>query len=170
MFWLGTLTLGSLLSGICWLRGLGLPVSFRLGINPVSEFSFVVPGEPIGQGSMRHIGGGRMIASNDKKLKWWREQIALAVVARRLDLGEVVSFDSAVRLEVKFCVERNKAAEKRKHPVTPYDLDKLIRAVGDGISVSSDLLKNDSQIVEIVASKVFADGCPFGAHITVTEM
>ena len=170
MFWLGTLTLGSVLSGMFWLCGLGLPVRFRLGTNPVSDFAFVVPGEPIGQGSMRHIGGGRMIASNDKKLKAWREAIGVAVAARRLDSGELVSFDSAVRLEVKFCIERNKAAEKRKHPTTPYDLDKLVRAVGDGISVNSDLLKNDSQICQIVASKVFADGCPFGAHITVTEM
>jgi hypothetical protein len=42
--------------------------------------------------------------------------------------------------------------------------------VGDGISVNTDLVANDSQIVELVASKVFADGCPYGAHITVTEM
>jgi Holliday junction resolvase RusA-like endonuclease len=119
---------------------------------------------------MRHIGGGRMIASNDKKLKAWRNEIALAVQVERNVLGELVSFDSAVRLDVKFCVDRNKAAVKRKYPTTPYDLDKLVRAVGDGVSVNTDLLKNDSQIVQIVASKVFADGCPYGAHITVTEM
>ena len=130
----------------------------------------MVPGEPIGQGSMRHIGGGRMIASNDKKLKAWRDAICLAVQSERLTVGDLISFDSAVKLEVKFCIERNKAAAKRKYPTTPYDLDKLIRAVGDGISVNTDLLVNDSQIVQIVASKVFADGCPFGAHITVTEM
>jgi Holliday junction resolvase RusA-like endonuclease len=111
-----------------------------------------------------------MIASNDKKLKSWRESIALAVAVERNALGELVSFDSAIRLDVKFCIQRNKAAEKRQHPTTPYDLDKLVRAVGDAVSVNTDLLKNDSQIVQIVASKVFADGCPYGAHITVTEM
>ena len=130
----------------------------------------MVPSEPIGQGSMRHIGGGRMIASNDKKLKLWRNEIALAVAVERNNVGELVSFDSAVRLDVKFCVQRTKAAEKRQYPTTPYDLDKLVRAVGDGVSVNTNLLKNDSQIVQIVASKVFADGCPFGAHVTVTEM
>ena len=119
---------------------------------------------------MRHIGGGRMIASNDKKLKAWRDQIALSVAIERNNLGNLLTFDGAVRLEIKFCVERKKAAAKRTYPTTPYDLDKLCRAVGDGISVNTDLVANDSQIVELVASKVFADGCPFGAHITVTEM
>jgi Holliday junction resolvase RusA-like endonuclease len=136
----------------------------------VSEFSFLVRGEPIGQGSMKHIGGGRMIASNDKKLKAWREAIALAVQSKRLKCGELVSFAGAVRVDVKFCVPRVKAAAKRTYPTTPYDLDKQMRAVGDAISVNTDLVVNDSQIVVWNASKVFADGCPFGAHITVTEM
>lgn len=119
---------------------------------------------------MRHIGGGRMIASNDKALKAWRESVALAVSQERNRLQDVVQFTGAVRLDVQFCVERVKAAKDRAYPVTPYDLDKLVRAVGDGISVNSDLLMNDSQIVVINASKVFADGCPYGCHITVTEM
>ena len=136
----------------------------------MSSVTFVGPGEPIGQGSMRHIGGGRMIASNDKKLKKWREDIALSVQLMRLDVGELVAFDGAVSVDVQFCVPRVKAAEKRNYPTTPYDLDKLCRSVGDGLSVNTDLVKNDSQIVEWKARKVFADGCPFGAHITVTEM
>jgi Holliday junction resolvase RusA-like endonuclease len=136
----------------------------------VNSFSFVVPGDPIGQGSMKHIGGGRMIASNDKKLKAWREAIALAVASERLNRGELVSFVGAVRVDVQFCVPRVKAAAKRTYPITPYDLDKQMRAVGDGLSVNCDLIQNDSQIVVWNASKVFADGCPFGAHILVTEM
>jgi Holliday junction resolvase RusA-like endonuclease len=153
-----------------WLCGFLLQGLFKRGLSRVSEFSFVVRGEPVGQGSMRHIGGGRMIASNDKKLKAWREAIALAVQSKRLETGELVSFAGAVRVDVKFCVPRVKAAAKRTHPTTPYDLDKQMRAVGDAISVNTDLVVNDSQIVVWNASKVFADGCPFGAHITVTEM
>lgn len=111
-----------------------------------------------------------MIASNDKALKAWRESVALAVQKERNRLQDVVQFSGAVRLDVQFCVERVKAAKDRAYPVTPYDLDKLIRAIGDGISVNCDLLVNDSQIVVISASKVFADGCPYGGHITVTEL
>ena len=140
------------------------------GDTAVKTISFTVPGSPIGQGSMRHIGGGRMIASNDKALKAWRDSVALAVQQERNRLQDVVQFTGAVRLDVQFCVERVKAAKDRAYPVTPYDLDKLIRAVGDGISVNCDLLVNDSQIVVINATKVFADGCPYGGHITVTEL
>lgn len=141
-----------------------------LGIKRVKTISFNVSGIPIGQGSMKHIGGGRMIASNDKALRAWRSDVATAYLVEQNRLGELVQFAGAVKLNVKFCVQRSKAAEKRAYPVTPYDLDKLIRGIGDAVSVNASLLLNDSQIVVIESSKVFADGCPFGAHITVTEL
>ena len=119
---------------------------------------------------MKHIGGGRMIAANDKALKAWRSDVATAFLIEQNRLGELIQFTGAVKLGVKFCVQRSKAAEKRTHPVTPYDLDKMVRAIGDAVSVNCELLLNDSQIVAIDAVKVFADGCPFGAHITVTEL
>jgi Holliday junction resolvase RusA-like endonuclease len=119
---------------------------------------------------MKHIGRGRMIASNKKALDAWRADVALAVYEEWLRLGDVVKFDCAVGVEIKFCVRRPAAAKKRKHPTTPYDLDKLCRAIGDGISVNIDLVANDSQICELRAVKVFADDCMFGAHVTVTEL
>lgn len=119
---------------------------------------------------MKHIGRGRMIPSNKKALDAWREAVALAVAQEWLRLGQVIKFEQAVRLDIRFCVPRSGVAKKRLHPITPYDLDKLCRAIGDGISINVDLLKNDSQICELHARKVFADGCPFGAHITVTEL
>lgn len=143
---------------------------FRLGVTRVATISFAVRGIPVGQGSMKHIGGGRMIATNDKALKAWRSDVATAFLVEQNRLGELVQFTGAVKLLVKFCVQRSKAAEKRTYPVTPYDLDKLIRGIGDAISVNSSLVLNDSQIVVIEASKIFSDGCPYGAHITVTEL
>ncbi len=119
---------------------------------------------------MKHIGRGRMIPSNKKDLDAFRSAIALAVKEEWLRLGEVIKFDQAVSLEIKFCMPRSAAAKKRTHPITPYDLDKLCRAVGDGISVNVDLVANDSQICELRAVKVFADDCIFGAHVTVTEL
>lgn len=143
---------------------------FRRGVIPVKTISFRVKGDPIGQGSMRHIGGGRMIASNNKALKAWRADVALACDQEINRLGELVQFTGAVSLSVKFCVTRSKAAAKRMYPVTPYDLDKLCRAVGDALSVNSSLIVNDAQIVRLDAVKVFGDGCPYGCHITVTEL
>ena len=126
---------------------------------------FWVSGEPVGQGSMRHIGGGRMIASNQKALKAWREAIASA--AREVtDL----KFDSAVKIKVTFWVSRRPRDKKDEYPVHPYDLDKLCRAVGDAVSIECDLVANDSQIVEWLATKRFTNVGEPGVEITVTEM
>jgi hypothetical protein len=76
------------------------------------SFSFLVPGEPVGQGSMKHIGNGRMIASNDKKLKVWRQAVFDAVHLKFLELDKKVFFDQALKLEVGFCVERPKTVKR----------------------------------------------------------
>lgn len=136
--------------------------SFRMTLS----FSFVVPGEPVGQGSMKHIGNGRMIASNDKKLKVWRQAVVDAVHSQFLVLGEKVFFDSALKLDVQFCVERPKTV-KRELPTTPYDLDKQIRAVGDALTISG-VISDDAIFTDIIASKRYGDGCPYGAHVTIS--
>ena len=136
--------------------------AFRMTLS----FSFLVPGEPVGQGSMKHIGNGRMIASNDKKLKVWRQAIIDAVHQNFLDAEHVVFFDSAIKLEVAFCVERPKTV-KREFPTTPYDLDKQIRAIGDALTLSG-LISDDAIITDILASKRYGDGCPYGAHVTIS--
>ena len=152
-----------------WLLGCLLRVLFRRIVSAVKTITFTVKGDPIGQGSMKHIGVGRMIASNDKALKAWRSDVALACQIERNRVGGL-QFAGAVRLDVKFCVTRSKAAAKRVYPVTPYDLDKLCRSIGDAISVNCDLLVNDAQIVQLNAVKVFGDGCPYGVHVSVTEL
>jgi Holliday junction resolvase RusA-like endonuclease len=130
------------------------------------SFSFVVPGEPVGQGSMKHIGNGRMIASNDKKLKVWRAAIVDAVHSQFLMLDEKVFFDQALKLEVTFCVERPKTVN-RELPTTPYDLDKLIRAIGDSCK-DSGLISDDAIFTDILAIKRYGNGCPYGAHVTIS--
>jgi hypothetical protein len=128
------------------------------------SFSFVVPGEPIGQGSMKHIGNGRMIASNDKKLRIWRNAIVTAIEAA----DNKPFFDGPTKLEVHFCIERPKTV-KRDFPTTPYDADKLVRAVGDGCT-DSGVISDDSIFVDIVASKRYGEGCPWGAHVTISAL
>ncbi len=136
--------------------------AFRMTLS----FSFLVPGEPVGQGSMKHIGNGRMIASNDKKLKVWRQAIIDAVHLKFLELDEKVFFDQALKLEVGFCVERPKTV-KRELPTTPYDLDKQIRAVGDALTLSG-VISDDAIITDILATKRYGNGCPYGAHVTIS--
>jgi Holliday junction resolvase RusA-like endonuclease len=136
--------------------------------NGSKSFSVVVAGEPVGQGSMRHIGNGRLIAQNDKKLKAWRAAIVEAIQQQFLTDGEVTNFDGACRLVVRFCIGEP-AKLKREYPTVPYDLDKLVRAVGDSCQ-DSGLVGNDSMFVNIDASKRYAEGCPFGAHILVESV
>lgn len=59
---------------------------------------------------------------------------------------------------------------KRDFPIVPPDTDKLLRAVGDGIGQSGVIWGDDSQIVEIVASKSYADAQPAGAIIKITAL
>ena len=132
----------------------------------IKAFSFVVEGEPVGQGSMRHIGNGRLIAQNDKKLKAWRSAMVDAIKQEMLTRQEVFQFDGAAMLTVRFCIGEP-AKLKRDLPTVPYDLDKLIRAVGDSCQ-DSGLVTNDSIFVNIVASKRYAEGCPYGAHVTIS--
>ena len=132
----------------------------------ISNFSFDVPGEPVGQGSMKHIGNGRMIASNDKKLKVWREAVVDAVHLKFLQIEEKPFYDSAIKVDMRFCVTRPKTV-KREYPITPYDCDKLIRAVGDSLTMSG-VISDDAIITDITATKRYGDGCPYGAHITIS--
>ena len=132
----------------------------------IKAFSFLVEGEPVGQGSMRHIGNGRLIAQNDKKLKAWRSAMVEAIKQEMMSNQEIVQFDGAAMLTVRFCIGEP-AKLKRDYPTVPYDLDKLIRAVGDSCQ-DSGLVTNDSVFVNIVASKRYAEGCPYGAHVTIS--
>ena len=51
---------------------------------------------------------------------------------------------------------------------TTPDLDKLIRAVGDGVATDAGLLKDDSRIVSINAEKRYCvEPEPFGALIMI---
>jgi len=134
----------------------------------VKSFSFVVPGEPVGQGSMKHIGAGRMIASNDKKLRPWRKAVTQAILDKLAADNVEMFFDGPTKLEVHFCIERPKTV-KREFPTTPYDADKLIRAISDSCT-DSGVIYDDAIFVDIVASKRYGDGCPWGAHVTISEL
>lgn len=119
-----------------------------------SLLAFDVLGEAKPQGSKRHVGGGRMVESC-KALKPWREAVtaaAIAAGAARWD-GPVV-----VRLEFRFDRPKGHWGAKGLRPSAPAakttkpDLDKLVRAVLDGLW---PCWGDDAQVVELLASKRF---------------
>ena len=58
-------------------------------------------------------------------------------------------------VEIVFYLERPHSTV-RKYPNTAPDIDKLLRAVFDGLQ-ESDFISNDGQIVEVKARKIWAD-------------
>ena len=110
---------------------------------------FFVEGTPIPQGSMKHIGNGRMIHSRATELATWRALIALA--AKQAGCTPI---DSPIIISMRFQLKRPKTV-KRDHPTVPPDLDKLVRGVLDGLTNTAYL--DDSQVIDIKASKVYSE-------------
>ena len=123
-----------------------------------------VVGRPTPQGSKR-VFNGRLVEAQSANLKKWRKAIADACqpfYRENIHLGPV-------RLEVDFFLERPKTVKqsKRPLPIVPPDLDKLVRGVGDGIGQSEMIWGDDSQVVELVARKFYADEREQGADIRI---
>lgn len=110
---------------------------------------FFVEGTPIPQGSMKHIGNGRMIHSRATELATWRALIALA--AKQAGCTPI---DSPIIISMRFHLKRPKTV-KRDHPTVPPDLDKLVRGVLDGLTNTA--YSDDSQVIDIKASKVYSE-------------
>ena len=107
-----------------------------------------VEGEPRAQGSMKHVGNGRMV--HDPKMVKWRERIADALEkAVWLEYGDgFMPLDEPVEVAVHFWLPRPKNP-RLEHAATGLDLDKLQRCIGDALEQSGVLL-NDSRIVKWV--------------------
>jgi crossover junction endodeoxyribonuclease RusA len=127
----------------------------------------VVEGSPVPQGSFRHIGNGRIIAANPK-LNAWRQTIADQVTEKT----SVRLIDGFCRVDLVFTLPRPKSVPKsrRSRPTTKPDLDKLVRAALDAISLPRyvQLLTDDSIVTDLHAAKRYADHRPPGVRIFIT--
>jgi Holliday junction resolvase RusA-like endonuclease len=95
---------------------------------------FRVRGIPIPQGSARpFIAGGRArIATKSPALMAWRHAIATAAAGA---MGERPVLTGPVRLSATFSLPRPPSIpRKRIYPTTKPDLDKLVRALLDGLT------------------------------------
>jgi len=120
--------------------------------------AYFVPGRPVGQGSMRSLGKGRM-THNNPHLKAWRQAVGWAAKAA-CPGGEPT--DAEVFVTLHFAVR------PRRQGDAP-DLDKLVRAVLDALS--GIVYRDDKQVVVIHAERVLlpldADDDAEGARIAV---
>jgi crossover junction endodeoxyribonuclease RusA len=132
-----------------------------------------VAGIPAPQGSKRHVGGGRMVEQS-RAVGPWREAVR-AETQRAVGDFHTSGWDSCwyagdppLRVAITFRLARPKSAPARVlFPVKRPDIDKLARAVLDGL-VAGGALADDSQVVDLLVSKRFATTRP-GCIIEITE-
>lgn len=126
-----------------------------------------VEGTPVPQGSFRHVGNGRIISANPK-LNTWRQTIA-DQVAKQTDKRLI---DGSITVRLVFTLPRPKSVPKsrRGHPTTKPDLDKLIRATLDALSLPKycQVLRDDSYVTDLHAAKRYADNTPTGVRIFIS--
>jgi Holliday junction resolvase RusA-like endonuclease len=122
----------------------------------MSALAVTVLGDPIGQGRVTTYGRGQTVHSNAKVLKPWRKEIARQVREEMAALGlDIIPKDQPVELHATFTLARPVSVPERARwaPVVRPDLDHFVRALCDSLG---DALEDDSQIVSIYASKVYA--------------
>lgn len=125
--------------------------------------ALTVFGLPAPQGSKR-IFNGRLVEASSVKLNKWRKELT-KVATTYISDNNVELFDGPVQLRITFYLPRPKTV-KRELPTVPPDLDKLIRAVGDGLT-DSKIWTDDSLVVSLICEKVYADDREPGAEIEI---
>lgn len=127
----------------------------------------IVEGTPVPQGSFRHVGNGRIISANPK-LNSWRQTIADQVSAQT----PVRLIEGSCRVDLVFTLPRPKSVTRRlrERPTTKPDLDKLVRATLDAISLERyiQLLTDDSIVTDLHAAKRYDDHTPAGVRIFIS--
>jgi crossover junction endodeoxyribonuclease RusA len=108
---------------------------------------FVVAGVPIPQGSSRAfvVKGRAVVTSSNKNLAQWRQRIATEAQRINAESGFYREGKFSYTVCADFFFPRTKSMGKKnlRHTVRP-DLDKIQRAVGDGIT--GVLIPDDAQI------------------------
>ena len=109
-----------------------------------------VSGTPRAQGSMRHVGKGRMI-HEPKMLDWRNRTQDVLTQWQGTDFGEWEPINEPVEVSAVFWLKRPQKPAQG-HAATSLDLDKLARCAGDALE-KSGVLKNDARIVRWRAEK-----------------
>lgn len=114
---------------------------------------FWVPGIPQPKGSMRVVSRrrsrfGKLISAN-KNLAAWEHDVAM--VAKAAYRGGPL-LDCPIRLEMTFVVPKP-AKPRWREPAVKPDIDKLCRAVMDGLT--GVLWVDDSRVVYLIAGKTY---------------
>jgi len=140
-------------------------------MSPV--FDLWVPGTPVPQGSLTPMisrsTGRVMVINKDARLATWRNSIVAEATARipLHELGLEFPLAGAIAVDVAFYMPRpaghygtgKNAAQIKpsapKYPAKMPDIDKLLRAVLDALTVAQ-VWFDDGQAVTVIARKKYA--------------
>jgi Holliday junction resolvase RusA-like endonuclease len=113
---------------------------------------FIVEGEAIPQGSKTIAqGGGRVwLREANPKLKAWRESLA-AQVRKQTPDGMSFKKHEPVRAVILIYLPKPKSVTRSRPTVKP-DVDKLCRAIFDGLTMAN-VWSDDSQCVDVKIAK-----------------
>lgn len=118
--------------------------------------AFSVPGKPVTQGSLAHNRAGKLYQKPELVL--WREKIRDVAHLYARQAGLDLPLDFPVHIKADFYLIRPKQP-KFPVPAGQYDLDKLLRAIGDALSPKPKeqrILQDDSRITSWHATKHYA--------------
>lgn len=134
----------------------------------MTGIDFFVAGVPVPQGSMKGFfrGGKIVITSANKNLGAWRQAVMFAAQST----GARIKPDTAISVIADFYLPRPKSVvQKILHPFRKPDLDKLIRALFDGIT-DAGVWDDDSRVCLVLAAKYYADEShPCGVSVLILE-
>ncbi|MCD4549692.1 RusA family crossover junction endodeoxyribonuclease [Schaalia sp. lx-260] len=131
-----------------------------------------VAGVPVPQGSMKVFTGSSrpvMVHHKGAELKAWRTKVAFEVTRAAQSKGWELPLDEPVSIDVSFHLPRPTRA-RFDRPATKPDLDKLMRAIGDALTVTGNVIKDDSRIVRWIGSKHYAGVSMEGVSISVFRL
>jgi Holliday junction resolvase RusA-like endonuclease len=154
-----------------------------------STIEVFVPGQPVPQGSktayVSKSTGRPVVVDKDVRLPQWRMKITAHCLDQYADLlagGFVLPLTGAVGARITFRMPRPQShygtgknshllkPSAPKYPAKMPDLDKLLRAVFDGIT-DARLWEDDGQVVNVSTMKLYADADhPVGVTIVVGSM
>lgn len=129
--------------------------------------AFFIPGQPRPKGSwnlMRNSKTGQVFAKADPAHKSWQGQVSYWAQVNKPD-GDVHT--GPIALTMTYHLPRPKTV-KRALPTTKPDLDKLERAMLDGMT--GIMFEDDRQVVEVHHKKVYAIGGRIGVDVEVRRM
>jgi Holliday junction resolvase RusA-like endonuclease len=118
------------------------------------RLAFVVPGVAQTKGSFRSPAAG-VVTDDNPRTKPWQGRVA-AAARTAMGGGGMPPIEGPVILTLRFYLPKPRTRRILDATSKP-DLDKLVRAVKDGLT-QAKLYGDDAQVVEVIAQKAFAAG------------